>query len=691
MPRLFLEGPPGSGKHARLAEHIQQLLQAGTDAYSLLVLVPDRSIRDRLQHTLSAALRGQHRMPDLHTYYSLAQGMITRFWPIIAGPAGFTESSLPPTFLTYETAQHLMSRIVTPLLEQGYFEGLSIRRQRLLSQLLDNLNKAAINGYAHTEIGHRLGAAWAGDETRRQAYLQAQICADRFRRHCLERNLLDISLTIALFHRHLVEDAIFWQYFTGRYRHLVVAHLEESVPVAQDLIRRLIPFTESTLLTYETGGGYRVFMGIDPTGAKQLADLCADQESLPAPPDTNPNIVALDLALGQRLGQVPKGPLPGDPQAALDQHIIQKRYRSEMIEAVAQEIGRLVRDEGVSPDEIAVVAPYADGVLRFVLRESFQRAGVPFRVIRRFESLREDPVVRACLTAAVLAHPAWPTPCPPPDVAEALTLIVAGLDFVRATRLAGALYAPEERHLQPAETLSAADREKIGADALDCYEVLREWLETFRSAENTIPIDLFFQQFYAEILERSGFGAADDAGYAPSVTRLIESARRFREVAPSLGEQDADIGAAYWQMVYSGVVAAQYLLDEAYGTTGSEAVTLVAPVYTYLLAGRRVRYQFWLDVGAIGWWEPPYQPLTNPYVLSRNWPAGDRWTDDFDFHIRNETLYRLVHGLCARCRNALYLCSSDLETGGNLQDSPLLRAALSVANHQRIRDDHAAH
>ncbi len=691
MQSLFLEGPPGSGKHARLAEHILQLLQAGTDDYSLLILVPDRSTRDRLQDTLSAALRGRHRIPALHTYYSLAQGMITRFWPIIAGPAGFTESSLPPTFLTYETAQHLMSRIVTPLLEQGYFEGLSIRRQRLLSQLLDNLNKAAINGYPHTEIGHRLETAWVGEETRRQAYLQAQICADRFRRRCLERNLLDVSLTIAVFHRHLVQDAIFWQYFTGRYRHLVVAHLEESVPVAQDLIRRLIPFAESTLLTYETDGGYRVFMGIDPPGAKQLAELCTARESLPEAAGANPDLRALDMALGQRLGQVPKGPLPGDPQAALDQHIIQKRYRSEMIEAVAQEISRLVRDEGVSPGEIAVVAPYADGVLRFVLRESFQRAGVPFRVIRRFESLREDPVVRACLTGAALAHPAWPTPCPPSDVAEALTVIVAALDFVRATRLTGALYAPDQRYLQPAENLPDADRERIGADALARYEVLREWLETFRAADSTIPIDLFFQQFYAEILERSGFGAAADASYAPSVSRLIESARRFREVAPHLGEEDADIGAAYWQMIYNGVVAAQYLLDEAYGTAGGEAVTLVAPVYTYLLSGHRVRYQFWLDVGSISWWEPPYQPLTNPYVLARNWPAGTTWTDQFDFHVRNETLYRLIHGLCARCSDAVYLCSSDLETGGNLQDSPLLRAALSVAGSRRIHDDHAAH
>jgi len=318
---IFVEGPPGSGKQAYLLQHIADLISDGAPPYSLLVLLPDRPARERLRQALAAVLRGRLGGLELHTYYSLAQRMVALFWPLIAPPAGFAHSSRPPTFLTYETAQHLMSRIVEPLLEQGYFEGLATRRQRLLSQLLDNLNKAAINGFSHTEIGTRLSAAWSGDDDRRRSYRQAQTCADRFRQHCLDHNLLDVSLTIEAFHRYLVEDPVFWNYFTGRYRHLVAANVEETVPVAQDLARRLLPVQETALLTHETGGGYRVFLGIDSAGARRLADACQQQETLPPPPDANAHLLAFALALGQRWGRgeersVAGQPAGGDHQAA---------------------------------------------------------------------------------------------------------------------------------------------------------------------------------------------------------------------------------------------------------------------------------------------------------------------------------------------------------------------------------------
>ncbi len=54
---------------------------------------------------------------------------------------------------------------------------------------------------------------------------------------------------------------------------------------------------------------------------------------------------------------------------------------------------------------------------------------------------------------------------------------------------------------------------------------------------------------------------------------------------------------------------------------------MLAPAYTFLMSNRPVDYQFWLDVGSRGWFERLYQPLTHPYVLSREWPAGQSWTD----------------------------------------------------------------
>jgi hypothetical protein len=109
-----------------------------------------------------------------------------------------------------------------------------------------------------------------------------------------------------------------------------------------------------------------------------------------------------------------------------------------------------------------------------------------------------------------------------------------------------------------------------------------------------------------------------------------------------------------------------------------ESTALVAPVYTYLLSGHQARYQFWLDIGSRHWWEPPQQLLTNPHVLARRWEAGRRWTLETELEQRNRTLHRLVLGLALRCREGIYLCASELESSGQMQESPLLEAVQQV-------------
>jgi hypothetical protein len=105
---------------------------------------------------------------------------------------------------------------------------------------------------------------------------------------------------------------------------------------------------------------------------------------------------------------------------------------------------------------------------------------------------------------------------------------------------------------------------------------------------------------------------------------------------------------------------------------------MVSTIYGYLLAGRPVAVQVWLETAATGWWDIPRQPLSNAFVLDRDWPPGRLWTMDEDYRIRNELLSRIVRGLTARCRQGIILASSDLDRRGIRQDGPLWRALQPV-------------
>jgi very-short-patch-repair endonuclease len=272
--RIFLSGPAGSGKTTVGVERMIYLLEQGVPAESILVLTPQRTLQEPYKEIIQSPTIGAGGEVTLATVGGLARRMVDLFWTLAAEPAGFAHPDQPPIFLTLETAQYYMAHIVRPLLDEGYFESLTINRNRLYSQIIDNLNKAAVVGFPHSQIGERLDKAWLGDPSQRRIYADAQDCANRFRQYCLDHNLLDFSLQLEIFREHLWGDPIVHDYLARTYRHLIYDNLEEDGPRAHDIIREWLPELDSTLLIYDENAGYRRFLGADPETGYRLSELC---------------------------------------------------------------------------------------------------------------------------------------------------------------------------------------------------------------------------------------------------------------------------------------------------------------------------------------------------------------------------------------------------------------------------------
>src|SRR5512136_3082947 len=228
--RTVLTGPAGTGKTRYAVEHLQALLHAGLRDAGILVIAPQRSLLEPYQRVLRQAdLPGREEIETL-TIGGLAKRSVDLLWPAIAREAGFIQPERPPTFLTLETAQYYMERVVQPFIaERYYFEEVRLSHERIYSQLLDNLNKAALVGFPYTEVGQRLIGAWSGPSQQTVTFAQVQDCLNRFRAYCLEHNLLDFSLQIELFH-NLLQRAWFRDKLYVRYRHLIVDNVEEDAP-----------------------------------------------------------------------------------------------------------------------------------------------------------------------------------------------------------------------------------------------------------------------------------------------------------------------------------------------------------------------------------------------------------------------------------------------------------------------------
>ena len=678
--KRFLSGPFGAGKTTAAIDHLRHLLrQERVRGDDILVLVPQRTLATPYHEALRSGDMPGGASVRVTTFASLAQQAVELYWPLVAGQAGFSTAAQEPTFLTLETSQYHMAPLVDDAIGQGAFDGVRVERSRIISQVLDNLNKAALQGltidaaYARLELAVPLGEQRAA---RLNALRAARAISIAFRRHCLERAILDFSLQVTLFNEQVLTNEWSRTHLLRTHRHLVYDNAEEDTLSAHRLVEQWLPVLESALIIADDDGGYRTFLGADPQGVDTLANACPVQQRLDNSFVMSPAIEHLDHRIDWLLEvnrTAPASASVAETGRALVAPDELFRFYPQMVEWAGRQINHLVREEGVAPGEIAILAPFVSDALRFSLQTTLERYGIALATHRPSRPLEAEPAARTLLTLARLAHPLWGMAPAPADVTLALTVAVERLDPVRASLLSAIVYPPRRRTNELGTFAAVNDemRERISYAAGEAYDRLREWLYTYRAEALPLPLDQFFARLFGEVLSQPGFGFHEDYDAARVASQLVESARKFRwalEDEPAGSPDSGRVGRTYVHMAESGAIGALYLP----GWQAPADAVFLAPAYTFLLRNRAVDVQFWLDIGSTGWWERLYQPLTHPYVLSARWPLDTAWTDRDEYNTRQETMRRLLLGLVRRTRQRIYLGASDYSESGFEQRGPLL-------------------
>jgi hypothetical protein len=689
--KTWLTGPAGSGKTTLGVGHLRRLLDKGIPADQILILTPQRSLAIPYRDLLRSAEIPSGGQVDVLTFNSLTQRCISLFWPMIARSAGFGEPiQSQPTYLTIETAQyHLAGLVRTKMETEGYFASLNLDPNRIFSQLLDNLNKSALVGFSYTEIGERLKSAWNGQSSQIRVFDQAQDCIQQFRAYCLEHNLLDYSLQIETFIESLWPAHLCRQYLSAKYRHLIFDNLEEDTPVVHDFLQDWLPELESALIITDQDGGYRQFLGADPLSAAQLAGGLPNRIELP-PLDHHPRIFQVfEREFGKSLKLVSGS---GEEPVADDlpeRMILQTcHFFPEMLDWTANLVSELTQNEGIKPDQIAIISPFLPDTMRFSLGERLDRREIPYRTVRPSRSLREEPLVKCLLTLAKLAHPHWRMIPHKQDLILMLMQSIADLDPIRASILGEITYRKVDGSIQLSGFPQIMETPKARISYLigERFEGLRTWLSEYQSRAPD-ELDIFFQRIFGELLTLPGYGFRNLTSAGEITANLIESARKFRQQLQPRVEPGWSTAQDYILALEQGLVAAQFVRSYERNITSS---VVLSPAHTFLMQNQAVDVQIWLDIGSNGWWERLEQPLTHPYVLSRNWTPGTRWTDDEEYRSNQENMLQMVRGLLRRCNQKVYLINLEINEQGYDQQGMLLKNLHKTMVRLMKAGEHAA-
>ncbi len=663
---FFLRGSAGTGKTTAALCRLKRIFAERPDD-SVMILLPQRAIGSSLRRGLEESEAYNPSRVSLTTMNSIARRMVGLFWPLIGSSAGFANPYAPPQFLTLETAQYYMGKIVDPMLDAGAFSSVSIPKHRLFSQILDSVNKSALVGFPLGEIFARLSSAWTGSPAQLNVYQDVQTAASAFRMFCLENNLLDYSLQVELFRHSIWEEDLCKRFLKNSYQQLVYDNCEEDPPYVHDIITEWLPGFRSALLLFDENAGYRRILGADPSSALRL-ETNAQQSVTFVTQHTTAPMQALKRAF-QRKPDNKRQPMnQSDLLQAL--HLPEKpaRFFPEMLRQCVEMVNSLVR-EGAVPGQIVVLAPYLSSAMGFAIQQELGAAGIPSRLLRPSISLLENPIIQQLTTLAQLAHPVW---TPAPDmfrVTSALSASISGLDLVRAQLICSELCLPSAKDsaLLPFAAASKELKARIPDKIAASYDALRLWLQ---KVQNDEPLDLFLSRLFGGILTQEGFGFYQNISAAQSTAVLMESFRKFRlSLDPADLARPDQVNQDFTRNILDGIISAQYLRDWDLNDDGR---VLITPALSFLSSGRTVDYQVWLSVGSSGWYERLEQPLTQPYVLSREWQPGRKWTTEAERRVSLELLDSVLEGLLSRCNKGVILGLSDFGQSGQEEKGLLL-------------------
>ena len=638
--KVVIQGPPGSGKTTFLVKKYQELILEGIASQEILVLVANRSQKAWWDKSLQLAVCG----PQIITsYFGFIQRELRQYWPLVEPKiAAWGQPRIEPLFITIESSQYLMGQIVEELRNGGSLLEVVSTSDRIAIELIQNLSRAIMGGIDYQEIGQRLYSSRENKEQlNQQIYKDLQKAINKFRQVCQERSLLDYSLATQVYNTLLLKQPVYQQDLSKRLKYLLVDNLEESVVVQLDLIKFLLEKVQGAWLVYCPEGGYSRFAGAVPHLAEELLPDCQVLDLKATYTANQENVL---------LGDVLAAKILKDQDQQLNQHncfLLETELRSTLLQKVGEKILELV-EQGIAPNQIAVIAPFVDNILEIVLNYSLIPKGLRIANLTRKSRAIDNSYIQALLTLACLAHPDWDILPNSNDIADTISLVV-DLDPVRS-----GLLGEETAKKRPYRLPDLEDnqlRERLGFAVGERYEYVRDWLINYQS-QPVRPINSFFQLVFTQLL--SSLPQAEDN--LLSCRQLIDSAGQFLQTLKALeGEKDQH-NREFIIFLKRGIKGAENLLHIQQKIQPKEII-LTSP-YVYLASSLNSDVQIWLDLDSEQWYKSDVQELANVHVLKRDWPVGQIWSSQLDESYRKQKGALVLRALSKKCGQYLILASS---------------------------------
>ncbi len=596
---MLLQGSLSSEKTDRLVGSYTNLLNSGIDSSKILVILQNSNKKNEfIQKTLSKLTINVIEKIQVYSFFGLVYNTVSDNWADIENKINDeTNTKVIPNLTGLEVSQFIMKEIISEIKFEGYNS-----KKSLLHQLFRRYSLIVQNNLSDNDV------KWRSEEVLKESFsIDAKLALEEFKKKTLETRSFDYLRQCLVFN-YIYKNT---NYFSN-IEYLIVDDADEITPVCLDFIKFLTPKLKD------------IFIAYDELGASRSGYLSANKKT----------VFEFEKLFNQKAIELfAKTPLKDDAQTLFKNVIEQNNLklknfslsslskRAQMLDSAIKKIKNLIQN-GVNPNEITIVTPIIDDMLKFYLKEEI-KGNTDVLFLCGSEKIIQNPIVLASITILKLCDEKLKNDLSEFDIRAVLYFLKIPVKHCKII-------------LENFEQYKSFINYKFSIDEYtkkyNTFLILLEKINNFEKMSEQV------YEIYKNLVDIQNYKTDEIIKFNFFIKQLEDFESVFKNT--KIKKQEII------NQVENSIIA-----ENPYSTLEIKENNLIIATPQKIIDNQiKTKYQFWLDVSSDEWIKNDTGPLYNAWVFQAGWEKPEFTLEDNIELSRQKT---------ARILRKLTLCSSD--------------------------------
>ena len=540
--------------------------------------------------------------PNISSYFSFVQKEIKLNWDLVLKNSKILEKNIEnPIFLTFESSQTLMIKLVEFFKEKGNLKEIALSNEELAQKMLSNLYNMATNNISYSNF-HKLiqQQELNKDLLKEETYEELTRLLEVYITRTLKEGVIDYPAALYIYNNSLLKDKIYLNSLK-RYKKIIVTEFESQVPVITKLLEKF----EEIYLYENSCGSCGIYF---PNGRKsdnflekfETVEL-ENKEEREFLDKLNKNIF-----------------LGGNESLSSENIIINSSFqsKSQINEYLLKIIKKIGQDK-----TIVILSPVRNPSLEYLLADYCKKSELSFINIDKNERLLDNPHIYALSSMALIYFELGNIYINIDEIKQILVLLF-GFNYFGASLLANKVKIDKnfmEVLLKNTKILKDENIEKI-----------KFWRDYFNN--NFTNVHEFFVGLYES---KDKFSEESFVG----LKKLIDISKSFIENLSAF-ENIKDSNLEFFLSIRKGLKETESL-EEIYNKIKFEGIILGTPS-SYLTYSKETDVTVFIDIENNLWNMNFINIIQNPFILNAYFSKDYFYSFETDNQLKREELFNLL-------------------------------------------------